>query len=55
MSAREFIIETGSINFIRRITAVGNLAIAIHAMGPRNVHYSPTVRRFLDSFKLLRP
>jgi len=53
--AREFIIETGAINFVRRILAVRNFAIGIHAMGARNVQYSPTVRRFLDSFKLLRP
>jgi hypothetical protein len=52
--AREFIIETGNINFVRRIMAVKNLAIAIHAMGSRNIHNSPTGRRFLDSFKLLR-
>ena len=52
--AREFIIETGNINFVRRITAVKNFAIAIHAMGARSAHYSPTVRRFLDSFGLLR-
>jgi hypothetical protein len=52
--AREFIIETGNINFVRRITAVRNLAIAIHALGARNIQNSPTVRRFLDSFKLLR-
>ena len=51
--AREFIIETGNINFVRRITAVKNFAIAIHAMGARSAHYSPTVRRFLDSFRLL--
>jgi hypothetical protein len=52
--AREFIIETGDINFIRRITALRNFALAIHALGARNIHNSPTVRRFLDSFKLLR-
>jgi hypothetical protein len=52
--AREFIIETGNINFIRRIMAVRNFAIAIHAMGARNVHNTPTARRFLDSFRLLR-
>jgi len=52
--AREFIIETGDINFIRRIMAVRNFALAIHALGARNIHNSPTVRRFLDSFKLLR-
>ena len=52
--AREFIIETGNINFVRRIMAVRNFAIGIHAMGARNIHNSPTVRRFLDSFKLLR-
>ena len=53
--AREFIIETGAINFVRRILAVRNFAIALHAIGARNIQYSPTVRRFLDSFKLLRP
>ena len=53
--AREFIIETGEINFVRRILAVRNLAIAIHALGGRNIHNSRTVRRFLDSFRLLRP
>ena len=53
--AREFVIETGNINFVRRILAVRNFAIGIHAMGARNVQYSPTVRRFLDSFQLLRP
>ena len=49
------IIETGNINFVRRIMAVRNFAIGIHAMGARNIRYSRTVRRFLDSFKLLRP
>ena len=53
--AREFIIETGAINFVRRILVVRNFAIGIHAMGSRNIQYSPTVRRFLDSFRLLRP
>ena len=52
--AREFIIETGNINFVRRIMAVRNFTIGIHAMGARNIRYSRTVRRFLDSFKLLR-
>jgi hypothetical protein len=53
--AREFVIETGAINFVRRILVVRHFAIGIHAMGARNIQYSPTVRRFLDSFKLLRP
>ncbi|HVR58377.1 MAG TPA: hypothetical protein VMT72_16305 [Pseudolabrys sp.] len=53
--AREFVIETGAINFVRRILAVRNFAISIHVMGARNIQYSPTVRRFMDSFKLLRP
>jgi len=51
--AREFIIETGNINFVRRIMAVRNFAIGIHALGARNIRYSPTVSRFLDSFRLL--
>jgi hypothetical protein len=53
--AREFVIETGAINFVRRILAVRNFAISLHAMGARNIQYSPTVRRFLDSFRLQRP
>src|SRR5438552_3715474 len=52
--AREFIIETGNINFVRRILAVRNFAIGIQAMGARNIHYSRTARRFLGSFRLLR-
>ena len=52
--AREFIIETGNINFVRRIMAVRNFTIGIHAMGARNIRYSRTVRHFLDSFRLLR-
>jgi len=52
--AREFIIETGNINFVRRIMAVRNFAIGIHALGARNIRYSRTVGRFLDSFRLLR-
>jgi hypothetical protein len=51
--AREFIIETGNINFVRRIMAVRNFAIGIHALGARNIRYSRTVSRFLDSFRLL--
>jgi hypothetical protein len=51
--AREFIIETGAINFVRRILAVRNLAIAIHAIGGRNLHNTPTVVRFMESFRLL--
>ena len=46
--AREFVIETGDLNFVRRIMAVRNLAIAIHVIGARNIHNSPTVGRFLD-------
>jgi hypothetical protein len=52
--ARQFIIETGNINFVRRILAIRNFAIGIHALGSRNVHNSLTVRRFLESFELLR-
>jgi len=54
LPAREFIIETGNINFVRRIMAVRNVAIGIHALGARNIRYSQTVGRFLDSFRLLR-
>jgi hypothetical protein len=50
----EFIIERGNIHLVRRILAVRNLALAIHATGGRNLHNSPSVRRFLDSFSLLR-
>jgi hypothetical protein len=37
------------------IVLARNFTIGIHAMGARNIQYSPTVRRFLDSFRLLRP
>ena len=52
--ARQFIIETGNINFVRRILAIRNFAIGIHALGSRNILNSLTVRRFLESFELLR-
>src|SRR5262245_52226481 len=42
--AREFIIETGQIIFVRR-TVVQNFAIGIHATGARNIHNSPRVRQ----------
>jgi hypothetical protein len=51
--AREFIIETGAINFVRRILAVRNFAVAIHAIGGRNLQNTGTEVRFLESFKLL--
>ena len=54
LPAREFIIERGNINLVRRIVAVRNLVIGIHATGGRNLHNSQSVRRFLDSFRLLR-
>jgi hypothetical protein len=51
--AREFVIETGAINFVRRILAARNLAIAIHVIGGRNLQNTGTVVRFLESFRLL--
>lgn len=52
--AREFISETDHVNFIRREVVAGNLSIAVQATGDRGIHSSPTVRRFLNSFALLR-
>jgi hypothetical protein len=51
--AREFIIETGAVNFVRRILAVRNLAIAIHVIGRRNLQNTGAVVRYLESFRLL--
>jgi hypothetical protein len=50
----EFVRESDDINYIRREVAVGNLTIAASVTGDRDVHRSATVRRFLDSFRLLR-
>jgi hypothetical protein len=51
--AREFIRESGDINFIRRLVVVGNRTIGVSAEGDRDIHDSAAVRRFLDSFMLL--
>ena len=52
--AREFIGDSEGLNFIHRLVVVDNLTIAVDAHGDRSIHSSPTVRRLLDSFKLLR-
>ena len=48
LQARDFIIETGDINFVRRIMAVRTIVIGLHAMGARNIYDSPTTRRFFE-------
>jgi hypothetical protein len=53
--ACDFIEESElSINFIHRVVVVENVIIIISVVGGRSIHSSPTGRRVLDSFRLLR-
>jgi hypothetical protein len=52
--ARQFIRESDGGNYIRRVVVMDNLAISVMVVGDRSIHSNVTVRRFLDSFKLLR-
>jgi hypothetical protein len=52
--AREFIRESGDLNFIYRVVNVGKRTIALSVFGERNIHGNPNVRRFLDSLTLLQ-
>jgi hypothetical protein len=52
--AREFIRESGDLNYIYRVVNVGKRTIAVSAFGENNIHGNPTVRRFLDSLTLLQ-
>jgi hypothetical protein len=52
--AREFIRESGDLNYIYRVVNVGKRTIAVSAFGEKNIHGHPNVRRFLDSLTLLQ-
>jgi hypothetical protein len=53
-AARKFIRESGGLNYVQLYVVMGNETIAASAVGDRSLHSSPTVRRFFDSFALLR-
>ena len=52
--AREFIRESGDLNYIYRVVNVGKRTIAVSVFGEKNIHGNPNVRRFLDSLALLQ-
>jgi hypothetical protein len=52
--AREFIREAEDINYIHRLVVMEKLTIGVSAYGERGMHSDPIVRRFFDSFRLLR-
>jgi hypothetical protein len=52
--AREFIRESGDLNYIYRVVNVGKRTIAVSVFGEKNIHGNPNVRRFLDSLTLLQ-
>jgi hypothetical protein len=52
--AHEFVSESDDINYISRRIIMGKEAIAVYVIGDHRIHNSPAVRRFLDSFALLR-
>jgi len=52
--AREFIRESGDLNYIYRIVNVGKRTIAVSLFGEKNIHGNPNARRFLDSLTLLQ-
>jgi hypothetical protein len=52
--AREFIRESGDLNYIYRVVNAGKRTIAVSVFGERNIHGNPNVRRFLDSLTLLQ-
>jgi hypothetical protein len=50
----KFIRESDGLNYVQVYVVIGNQTIAASAVGDRGLHSSPTVRRFFDSFTLLR-
>jgi hypothetical protein len=52
--AREFIRESGDLNYIYRVVNVGKRTIAVSVFGEKNIHGNANVRRFLDSLTLLQ-
>jgi len=55
--AHEFVHKSDDpddVNYILRHVVMGKEMIAVKVIGGHGIHNSPTVRRFLDSFALLR-
>ena len=52
--ARDFIRESGDLNYIYRVVNVGKRTIGVSVFGERTIHGNPNVRRFLDSLTLLQ-
>ena len=52
--ARELIRQSDTLNYIHREVIMGKQTITASALGDDSIHRSPTVRRFFDSFTLLR-
>jgi len=53
ISAREFVRESDSINFVHRILVVERRTIGISVYGDRDIHDDRDVRRFMRSFMLV--
>ena len=54
LPARDFIRESGELNYIYRVVIVGNRTIRASVFGERSIHGHANVRRFLDSLTLLQ-
>jgi hypothetical protein len=52
--AWEFIRHSDGLNYIIRQVVMAKETIQVNALGTQSIHDSPTVRRFFESFKLLR-
>jgi hypothetical protein len=52
--AKEFVCQTDTANYIRREVVMDKFTIGATAFGDRSIHTDAVVKRFLDSFKLLR-
>jgi hypothetical protein len=52
--ARKFIREADGMNYVQLYVVMGTQTIAASAVGGHGIHSSPIVRRFFDSFRLLR-
>jgi len=52
--ARDFIRESGDLNYIYRVVNVGKRTIGVSVFGERSIHGNPNARRFLDSLTLLQ-
>jgi hypothetical protein len=52
--AKEFVCQTDTANYIRREVVMEKLTIGAMAFGDRGIHTDAVVKRFMESFKLLR-